>query len=210
MAQWIQAAIQATQAFNNIRTRKFEIPEDEVIIKQGSVDWMQNPAVKTQGHLCLTNKRLRYQYFQEDYFSYPLEEIVSVKLVNVWKVIPTGMEIEFSDGRKVLLASTARKDWVENILKAKASLGESDEIERTRDGTVLDENQVAIRKNITTFFNDSELRTLCFDLQVDFENLAGDTKQEKARELLIYCERNGLLLRLLKRCQVLRPKVKWL
>lgn len=33
------------------------------------------------------------------------------------------------------------------------------------------------------------LKTLCFNLFVDFDNLAGDTKNAKARELLLYLER---------------------
>jgi Effector-associated domain 7 len=42
-------------------------------------------------------------------------------------------------------------------------------------------------------FNDSELRTLCFNLGVDYDVLQGSGKSDKARELIIYLDRrNGI------------------
>ncbi len=38
-----------------------------------------------------------------------------------------------------------------------------------------------------------ELKTLCFNLFVDFDNLSGDTKNAKARELILHLERGGRL-----------------
>lgn len=40
------------------------------------------------------------------------------------------------------------------------------------------------------------LRTLCFDLYVDYDNLGGNTKAAKARELILYLERTGQLPKL--------------
>jgi formylglycine-generating enzyme len=37
------------------------------------------------------------------------------------------------------------------------------------------------------------LKTLCFNLFVDYDNLAGDTKNAKARELILHLQRNGRL-----------------
>lgn len=36
-----------------------------------------------------------------------------------------------------------------------------------------------------------ELKTLCFKLFIDFDNLSGDTKNAKARELILHLERSG-------------------
>ena len=58
-------------------------------------------------------------------------------------------------------------------------------------------------------FNDSELRDICFELQIDYENLAGTNKADKARELMLYLDRRDRLLEILKICQQLRPNVTW-
>ncbi len=36
-----------------------------------------------------------------------------------------------------------------------------------------------------------EMKTLCFKLFIDYDNLGGDTKSAKARELILYLERGG-------------------
>lgn len=41
-----------------------------------------------------------------------------------------------------------------------------------------------------------ELKTLCFKMFVDFDNLAGDTKSSKARELILYLERGSRMAEL--------------
>ncbi len=38
-----------------------------------------------------------------------------------------------------------------------------------------------------------EMKTLCFNLFVDYDNLSGDTKNAKARELILHLERDGRL-----------------
>ncbi len=40
-------------------------------------------------------------------------------------------------------------------------------------------------------YNEGELRTLCFKFGVKYENLAGETMEAKARELILYMERKG-------------------
>ncbi|MCP4428785.1 MAG: protein kinase [Chloroflexi bacterium] len=58
-------------------------------------------------------------------------------------------------------------------------------------------------------FDKSELRNLCFDLNVNYENLSGDTLQNKAGALIRYCRRHGLLSELMAQCRKLRPHVAW-
>jgi len=70
-------------------------------------------------------------------------------------------------------------------------------------------NQANLRDQLATYFSDSELNDLCFDLNIDYQNLPGQTKQEKARELIIYCQHHGLLENLISRCQELRPHLSW-
>ncbi len=51
--------------------------------------------------------------------------------------------------------------------------------------------------------------TLCFELNIDFENLAGATKKDKVRELLQHCQRYGRLEELQTEVGKLRPRIDW-
>ena len=52
-------------------------------------------------------------------------------------------------------------------------------------------DRVAIRNALRDRFSAEELRTLCFDLGVDYDDLPGDTKPAKAQQLVEYTERRG-------------------
>lgn len=67
----------------------------------------------------------------------------------------------------------------------------------------------AMRQILITYFNLSELRTLCFDLQIDYEDLAGPTKGEKALELVTHMQRHGRSAELERKCRELRPHADW-
>lgn len=61
---------------------------------------------------------------------------------------------------------------------------------------------VQLREVLSTKFNEGELQTLCFDFGIDYENLPGKTKADKARELVKYFEdrsRTGELLAVVKK-----------
>ncbi len=66
-----------------------------------------------------------------------------------------------------------------------------------------------LRRNLETSFNLDELRGLCFELAINFENLRGDTLLAKTIELVSYCQRQRLLARLVAVCQELRPEIDW-
>ncbi len=56
-------------------------------------------------------------------------------------------------------------------------------------------------------FNDNELRDLCFTLGIEYENLGGEGKAGKARELVYYCTRHGQLPDLERAAQQLSAKL---
>ncbi len=64
-----------------------------------------------------------------------------------------------------------------------------------------------LRRNIEEFFNLEELQDLTFELGVRYENIAGNTLRAKTRELVIYCDRNGLVEKLLTILEQERPSV---
>ena len=67
-----------------------------------------------------------------------------------------------------------------------------------------------LRDQLTIYFNQSELRNLCFDLNINHEEIAGETLGDSARELVAYCRRHGMIDVLVHRCCELRPHAVWL
>jgi hypothetical protein len=62
---------------------------------------------------------------------------------------------------------------------------------------------------INQYFNLEEIRTLCLQLNVDHESVAGEEKPSRIRELLLGLGRNGRLSELVTLLQQERPKVEW-
>lgn len=65
-----------------------------------------------------------------------------------------------------------------------------------------DRNQ--LKKTISEKYNLSELKQLCFELNVDYDNIAGGTKDEKIMELILSFERRDELQALMK--HVTKPR----
>jgi formylglycine-generating enzyme required for sulfatase activity len=66
-------------------------------------------------------------------------------------------------------------------------------------------DRVKLRERITSCFDEEELRTLCFDLKVDYDDLRGEGRAGKARELVTYFERRGRISELVAYCRRVRP-----
>lgn len=66
-----------------------------------------------------------------------------------------------------------------------------------------------LRKVLETRFNDEDLRGLCFDLNVDYEGLAGSSKVTKTISLIEYFERMHRAEELLQTIKALRPDERW-
>jgi formylglycine-generating enzyme required for sulfatase activity len=63
--------------------------------------------------------------------------------------------------------------------------------------------------NLVAYCSKEEIKTLCFILQVDFDSLAGDTKESIARELILLLERLNRVDELVARGKELRPGLAW-
>lgn len=68
---------------------------------------------------------------------------------------------------------------------------------------------IKLRKVLAVYFSEQEIRDLCFELSVDYEDLGGEGKSAKARELTLLLERHGRLLDLEQMCRELRPALAW-
>jgi hypothetical protein len=75
-------------------------------------------------------------------------------------------------------------------------------------GPSVQVDRADLRKKLAAHFDKEELRTLCFDLGIDDNNLP-DTLDGMARELIKYCERNQRIPELITECERLHPKVSW-
>lgn len=65
----------------------------------------------------------------------------------------------------------------------------------------------ALRRTLTEHFDIEELRTLCFDLGVDFGSLGGEGKIGKVRELVVFMARRGRLEELIWALRRARPNL---
>ncbi len=58
-------------------------------------------------------------------------------------------------------------------------------------------------------FSREEIRLLCFQLGIDYENLAGETKIAVIQSLIIYLNKRNRIDELIKSLQELRPNIEW-
>lgn len=70
-------------------------------------------------------------------------------------------------------------------------------------------SQPSLPEQISQHFNLEELRALCYELGINYENVRGETLEAKALGLVDYCARYGLIERLRDQCQVQRPFLPW-
>ncbi len=66
-----------------------------------------------------------------------------------------------------------------------------------------------LRQNIIEHFNEDELRTLCFDLGVDYDSLLGRARDGNARELVARMDREDRIPDLVQLCHKHRPQASW-
>jgi formylglycine-generating enzyme required for sulfatase activity len=66
-----------------------------------------------------------------------------------------------------------------------------------------------LRKLLIAHFSLDELRVLCFDMGLEYEELPGNTRSTKMHGLIEYLQRRGELPKLLAEASELRPTITW-
>lgn len=66
---------------------------------------------------------------------------------------------------------------------------------------------VTLRRLLNSLFDQEELRDLVFDLAIEYDDLPGAAKKDKARELVAFCRRHGRLAELKGAIHQRRPGV---
>ncbi len=69
--------------------------------------------------------------------------------------------------------------------------------------------RIRLYERLNECLSEDDLRTLCFFIGTDYENLPAAGKAGKVRELIAYHERQRSLLKLLDQCRKDRPNVPW-
>jgi internalin A len=86
------------------------------------------------------------------------------------------------------------------------------EVRALLDGVDLNTVQreaVRVRQILVERFTEDELRTLTYDLGLDYDDLDGTTKAGRARELVAYMERRQRLEELVRAGRLQRPDIGW-
>jgi hypothetical protein len=66
-----------------------------------------------------------------------------------------------------------------------------------------------LRRNLSNYFNDSDLRQLCFDLDVDYDRLRTYPHKQQAKQLVQLMTHDNRLTDLLAACTLIRPTLNW-
>lgn len=67
------------------------------------------------------------------------------------------------------------------------------------------QDMVKLRRILVEYFDDEDLKTLCFDLNIDHENLPATNKAGRSREIVLSCQRSGRLDELYAAVRSIRP-----
>jgi|GEM_PF-4941739 len=124
----------------------------------------------------------------------------------------TLIEILLEHGPNLLAVFNLRPGLIEVIsrLIAECIISAPDQLkpalQRTNSGTT---DRLRFRQALSRVFNRDEIQTLCFDLNVNWDNLAGETEEGKIRELTAYLERRHRLGELIDYCRNARPHEDW-
>jgi hypothetical protein len=71
------------------------------------------------------------------------------------------------------------------------------------------EADARLARSIEATFDVEELKTLCFKLNINYDTLPAEGLAGKARELVAYCRRRGMVDVLILECYDARPNMFW-
>jgi len=70
-------------------------------------------------------------------------------------------------------------------------------------------DKTKLRKSMNSNFSIDDIKVICFDLNIDFDNLDGNTKQTKIINLIRHCQNHTRLNDLINKLQQERPYTAW-
>lgn len=126
-------------------------------------------------------------------------ETVTINLIRYGPELQ--VEAHLTDGGRVRLAleETAADQLVPFVSQMR--------VMPTKDSASRTILPTEILRILTNHFNLNELSSLCFELNVDYDQIPGRILGEKARELILHARRHGFYNELVEVCLRLRPQV---
>ncbi len=109
---------------------------------------------------------------------------------------------------------TRINDLVETVKKLRPNIDlptlqfQKQSTEPVQDQRPSFKNLVILRKTLIETFDENELKTLCFNLGLNYDDLPGERKSDKGRELIAYFDRRGQLSQLVSAVREARPKME--
>ncbi|MBK7914659.1 MAG: hypothetical protein IPJ94_00045 [Chloroflexi bacterium] len=101
------------------------------------------------------------------------------------------------------------KHIYETLMTSLTNGGRRSDPQRPKSSLQFTKKAQQLRRILVNYFDASELKELCFDLDIDFEQIAGRHKGEKALELIALIVRNNRLEELSQLVQQYRPTLNW-
>mgnify|MGYP002713294280 CR=1 FL=1 len=170
-------------------------------------------------------------FFQKDWTRYELEGLINKEMAHGKTILPVWHHISANEvaryspslANKLAVSTDRGIDYVvgqimevvaptaDNLYGSQSSsIFQQPSQQITKPSTKgYDYNQVDKKQLLDVLinlFNLYELQDLCFDLDIPYEDLPGTTRSMKARELIQYMDRRGLLPNLVASVKDLRPK----
>lgn len=71
------------------------------------------------------------------------------------------------------------------------------------------ERRVSLAQLLMSHFDSDELDSVAWNIGIDSDHIAGDTREERVHALISLCERRQMIGRLLEECMKQRPSVAW-
>ena len=97
--------------------------------------------------------------------------------------------------------------WIRNMIVAKTSSATG--VDTAQEQTTPEQRH-SLRRILVTYYNQEELDTLCFDLSIEYDDLPGEGKAGKARELITHLARRSRIHELIKIGKQQRPDASWI
>lgn len=138
-----------------------------------------------------------------------LHEIKGVTDAEAWILWGEQQGLEIPSTEMMAGICLALKGNPSAIVETLESQFKSKVEERVADQTFYQQRR-QLRQNLIEGFNLSDLKDICYDLEIDYEELPGHTqKKDFVRELIVYASRIGRLPELILICQQERPNYAW-
>ncbi len=198
-------------------------PKDERFIAGWIQEWVNGHPFMSQ-YICdvLFTKRLQATSSSVDKAVQYFRKHDSQHLPNIRKKLDANPKLkrhlrEIHKGKRENLALYSKAAALELIGLIKADENNLCMIRNRLYGQFVDEilyenlDLKELHEYLIKHFSSNEMKTLCmWELKVDYDDLDGQNRKVKARELIAYCVRHGLLEKLIKACKKARPNVLWL